>query len=302
MAEKKIPKAPWANSTPEQDAAYALSTGMDIEFEAEIGNYMGPYGRRQIDTDKVDFVQTDDMYGSKGKQLLGFYIRPEYDYDEEYKEMIDDHYGEIVKGTDTKLKADNIYILDPKAASPHFYAHEWTHDEMREERGEERGTDEWTTRVWDVWRARDADEFFDAVNFYNQRYGRDRTIEEAAEYLRDTFFDWSTTDDFASREAKSAEREGYVIPKAKEKYIDLPGEKFDIYSRKYKEQDPRQYFKKRFRKRQEKWDLSKSRKYQAYKKEEEARERILREQDEEIKRIQQEIEDLRKELEGYSKQ
>ena len=156
-------KAPWPNSTPEEDKAYAQSVELgDTEFELEVADYMGPYGREYIDADKYNVTKDPEGMFT----LAGMY----YQY---YNDVPShqEYYDAIEKNADIKLERDNVYVFGTEFSTPRIAAHEFRHRKVETERYGGRGEllpemhHEKRNRLWDVFRADDPASFaegFDA--------------------------------------------------------------------------------------------------------------------------------------------
>lgn len=199
---KKKLKAPWEGSTPQEDADYetALSLG-GAEFEMEIADRMGPYGRRALDWTLSDMIVPMGYPGGKpGKKrdwtLKGFYTPDDWYMDPEY-------YGYIEHITGEKLTGDKVYTINPENTNPFIQAHEYRHRFVeKKRRNEGRKTEfmkdvgadesdkglERRNRLWDAYLAQGKDEWKDQVywwkDLHKQRTGETIKYDEAERDLK----------------------------------------------------------------------------------------------------------------------
>lgn len=154
-------KAPWEGSTPEEDEAYALSIGFNVEFEADIANQMGPYGQSAIDADRADVWHPKD---NRKWTLRGHYMPDDFYLDMKYYKFLEQITGE-------KVKPDKVVTIGADNATKQIWAHEFRHRYVERKRQKEgKGTEfkadmdlERLNRLWDAYRAQDGWQWEDSV-------------------------------------------------------------------------------------------------------------------------------------------
>jgi hypothetical protein len=199
--------APWEGATPEEDMAYdqAVKFG-DVEFEADIKNYMGPYGSEAIDADRATMLQEG------GWNIHGLHVAPEYDTDPELKEIVDERYGPVFEKAGEKIEGDMVYTVGPEYADTRLWAHEFLHrfrnsKEMRALGGEER-----FVRLFSAYRASTPEQWIGAVDMWRDIVMRrpdspdSMNLREAEKHLKKSLDTWK--DDFIRIEAEAAEEKG----------------------------------------------------------------------------------------------
>jgi hypothetical protein len=194
FGRKKI-KAPWPNSTREEDRAYALSVGAaDAEFEHEVAGAMGPYGRKALDASRAnmrDIIRRKDLQW----YTKGFYTPDDFYLDKGYYDYIDWKTGE-------PIVADEVNVIGPDNATPEVWGHEYRHRYVEKKRDKEGSGTEFLRRkitrkekpaekinlLWDAFRARGPDAWGKVVNLWRsdltQNEGRRVTRDQAEMDLR----------------------------------------------------------------------------------------------------------------------
>lgn len=292
----KIPKAPWANSTPEQDAAYALSIGMDIDFESEVAAQMGPMGRHKVRAEDATFLGTKESFN-----LQGTYLEDDYGVDEDYTNAVNRRYRKVAEQAQYPFEANTVYAVHARDANPRIWSHEFRHKYWVEDTEDENS--EIKNRLFDIYRADSKDEYFDALLLYHNGPGKRMglTLEESEKQVKKDlgWYQWAA--DFSRMEAAQSEEHGYAIPMKKDYTLNLPGERFDIY--KWEKQEPKKYYYDKWQERRDKYHtLEGNKAYHKYLKEQEEWDAEIARHKEEIERLKKEIEDAQKEIEGFGKQ
>jgi hypothetical protein len=183
-ALERVAKAPWSNSTPAEDAAYAQQAAMaDNEFEQEVVAQMGPAGEQP---GGVSAKRADLLPG--GWRLRGTYIWPEYgaEGEEERSKYTEERYAPIFEGTGKKMSADTVYAVGGGEANKGLWGHEFLHRLRNRSPMGDKWDKEQYVRLIDGWRASSPDQWLDAVMNYRDYLPNSdgTTIEEAESVLK----------------------------------------------------------------------------------------------------------------------
>jgi hypothetical protein len=229
FGRKKI-KAPWPNSTKEEDEAYArtLSLG-NAEFEHEVADAMGPYGRKALDSSRANLrtvVKRPDLKWT----TLGSYIPDDYYLDKGYYDYIKWKTGE-------PIVADEVNVIGAENTTPEIWAHEYRHRYVEKKRDKEgTGTEflrkkitrpkkpaEKINLLWDGFRARNSKSWGRAVDLWRsdvrENEGRRLTKEQAEMDLRRELNKYK--DDMIEQEALSVwQGSPYEIDSIRQLYTD----------------------------------------------------------------------------------
>jgi hypothetical protein len=195
-------KAPWEGSTPEEDAAYANAMQFDVEFEAEVANQMGPYGRSAIDASRAD------VWHPKGKKrrwtLMGHYMPDDFYLDMKYYKLIEQMTGE-------KVEPDKVVVVGTKNADKRLWAHEFRHRYVERKRQKEGSKTKFKgdmdlerlNRLWDAYLSQDGYQWEDSVfswaDWLRRERGEKVKYSEAESHLKQELL--KNYKDFAEQEA-----------------------------------------------------------------------------------------------------
>ena len=134
----------------------------DNEFEIEIANQMGPFGRRAIDASKAEVI------GSRSYNLRGMRTG------DNITQAAIDRYAVIFDGTGKELTADTVYAVSHRDATLPLWGHEFRHRAISlggdlpiiEDMGMDnrRNNEERFNTLFDAWRASTPTAWREAVN------------------------------------------------------------------------------------------------------------------------------------------
>ena len=212
MAEK----APWPDSTPEEDAAYALEAQMwDMEFVRDVVEQGGPQVAEYVDPEKAQLIPT------RGRQynVQGIY-RPA---DEEKSLMEIERYAPIARELELAGREapgpDTAAVVGGASATPQIWAHEFGHRRVHHEGGG--GNERWRL-IHDAFRSNTPTEWADAVmrwrSWNRRRFDRDPDIKnyrDIEQHLKETIAtnrNYLLNAEVEAREAQSdvpKKREGF---------------------------------------------------------------------------------------------
>ena len=295
-------KAPWANSTLEEDVAYetALSLG-GAEYEQEIADRMGPYGADAIDWRRAKSMAlpVTTVGGKEARYPLhGFYIPDRYDKDETWRKVTDKKYSNMIKESPTTegFESDMVYMVYPDEDTSYIQSHEFRHRYMMNPDFHARDKNsEYRNRLWDVYRARNEKEYDQAITMLHQyemsgkSVSEDYTLEDTHKKYKNYFESGGDTF-FAQDEQKAADDLNIKPPMKKGYWLNLPGEKYDIERGYSQPKNSYTYWREKYRERAKHHTLDE---YFVRKAEEDQKVHAL---DAAIRKAEKEIEDLKKEL------
>lgn len=208
--------APWEGATPEEDMAYDQQVKFgDMEFESEVGNYMGPYGREALDVDRATMMDTG------GWTVLGLNTAKDLGTDPEQREAIEKRYGKVFDRAGIEMEPDMVYAVGPENANKQIWAHEFLH-RFRSDKGMRAlGGEERFVRLFGAYRANTPEQWIQAVDMWRSQTikpGESMTLMQAEEHLLKSLKTWQS--DFIRIEAEAAERQE-IRPKTRTAFFDL---------------------------------------------------------------------------------
>ena len=196
--------APWEGATPEEDMAYDQQVKFgDMEFESEVGNYMGPYGREALDVDRATMMQKG------GWTVLGLNTAPDINEDPELRERLDARYGKVFERGGVEMEPDMVYAIGPENANKQIWAHEFLHRYRSDKGMQALGGEERFVRLFGAYRANTPEQWIQAVDMWRSqtiKRGESMTLQQAEKHLKRTLDTWQS--DFYRIEAEAAERLG----------------------------------------------------------------------------------------------
>lgn len=194
--------APWADATPEEDAAYDKQVQWgNMEFEREVVEQGGPQLIEHVDADRAT------MMLKGGWNLGGMYNPP----DTKPVTQENKRYGKVLRRAGLEeLEPDTVYAVGPERATADLWAHEFGH-----RRYEYEGLSSWlgeekSILLHDAFRVDNPKEWSRAVRFWDSQYDFD-SMEEAEKHLLRMLDSWGP--DLIKAEARANEERGNVAKK-----------------------------------------------------------------------------------------
>lgn len=196
-------KAPWPDSTPEEDAAYALQAQMwDMEFESGVVSQGGPQLSKYVDADRAHLL------GTSSYTAQGLY-RPEG------ADSIMESSGYELLADELTAKGieapgpDTVAAVGAANATDQIWAHEFSH--RRDSKEGRRGSERYNL-IHDAFRSDTPFEWADAVSRWlswnRERFTKDKemnTYEDVENNLKEQIESSSYTLLDAEVEAREAE-------------------------------------------------------------------------------------------------
>ena len=195
MADK-VWKAPWPDATKEENESYAAAIeSMNMEWEIEIADQMGPYGSEFIDADKAA------VWGVPPSSYRAFYAPPKWE-----KAVGSKYLKQMAKSQGREIEPDSVVVTNPLWADAFTWAHEFRHRAVETERRERYGESsdplnpagqflgrmhfEKRNRLWDAYLSRDKKDWKTSVagwrDYVHHETGTGLTLEDAEADLRKT--------------------------------------------------------------------------------------------------------------------